>query len=234
LITGEQGKRGTGSRLIKDPVRIPVPTPLKSIVAGLPFSIGIDRAGSVWMWGASTDARFLPEQSDLVGDGQFAARKVFGIPPAKTVAGLGRTYVVTEQGELRIWGITQPSGAKNPSGSRVPHRVQGICPVESVSASSDVVFAICQDGRVYRDIVPGYRAPSGKPCRFTFCTDIAEVDEWKELLHLKDIRTLLVTTAAYEIALINQHGFAYRGRLDGTEFVLEPSYRLEGPLDLEP
>jgi len=88
LITGQKGERDPSGRLIprliERPIKIPLSAPLKYIAIGFPHSIGIDRKGTVWLWGAHNDQNFLPKDTETYTNGKFVARKVLNIPPVQS------------------------------------------------------------------------------------------------------------------------------------------------------
>ncbi|MBR0872977.1 hypothetical protein JQ633_21655 [Bradyrhizobium tropiciagri] len=233
LITTQKVERDRSGRLtrrlIKSPVRIPVPAPLKAITVGFPHSIGIDRTGNVWLWGGIDKPDFQPERSDLVVDDKFIARKVLGIPPALSATAEGPTFVVTDGGELWSWG-TRNIASASPTSTREPHKIEGICQVKSVSSASSMVAAVCEDGTVYKMIFPG--APV-YDCES--CGKVVAAERWEVAPQVKDIKVLhLAYPSNSAVSMIDHFGSTFLAPSFGPGVFLPPRDKIIGPVNIDP
>ena len=214
--------------LLKSPVRIPVPVALQWVSIENLAGIGIDRAGGVWTWGTPDRPYAQPADNQAVAAGQMVFRKAGGVPPARAATTQGQTYVVTENDELWLWGIVKRNGSE-PFGTRQPHKVDGICPVSSVSVTSGIVAVLCRDGSIYREIWPGTAVyPPCLSCKDRIVTE----EKWEQVPFLSMLRRLHLSDWGYGLALIDRVGNAYR--FDGAEpgSLFRPLEQLEGPLGL--
>ena len=238
LITGQRGERDPSGRqiprLIKSPIRIPVPVPLKAVAVGFPHSIGIDRTGDVWLWGGNDQSQFLPERSEASTNGKFVARKVLGIPPAQSAVADGRTFVVTDTGELWSWGITKFEPMP-PSGTHVPHKIEGICRVKYVSSGSSMVAAVCEDGAVYKMIFPGMSSLSGEKSCET-CGRFITEERWDREQSVKDVEALHLAffPSNAAVSMIDRSGSVYLGPSFGPGVFLPARERIIGPVNIDP
>jgi YD repeat-containing protein len=222
LITSRHGERGARSRLIKSPIQIPVPTPLKAIAVGTPHAMGIDRAGGVWIWSGNNSLEFQPEQSELTSRGTFVTRKVIGLPPARSGKALGQSYVVTDKGELWSWGVGELNHV--PSGRREVHRIEEVCPIRSAAFNGGLIVVVCDDGSIQRMLLPGVSR------RLPMMIE----ERWEKIEGFSDVERVHVATSAFAVSLITRSGAVYRGGLVGAEDMLSPAHQMIGPLNLNP
>jgi hypothetical protein len=187
---------------------------------GSPHALAVDQAGAVWIWSNDDPPDALPEEAETIASGPVTFRKVAGLPPARAAAAMagqyrggGASYVVTENDELWEFGIIKVNPAET-AGGKQPHRIEGLCPVASVSVSTDQAVALCQDGSVY------------KQPRYDFLSRGGE--EWEREGRRDDVLSLHVDSIGpFHIALIDKSGAAWRGYTDST-------VQLIGPLRLDP
>jgi hypothetical protein len=237
LITGQKGERDPSGRqiprMIKSPIQIPVPVPLKAVTVGFPHSIGIDREGNVWLWGGEGQPEYQPERSEVSTHDNFIARKVLGIPPAQSAAADGRTFVVTDAGELWSWGITKLDAAP-PNGTRVPHKVEGLCAVKSVSSGSAMAATVCKDGALYKMVFPSTPSISGDQSCET-CSPITD-EHWDREPLMKDVEVLHLAffPSNAAVSMIDRSGAVYFGHFSGPRVFLPPGERFVGPVNIDP
>lgn len=130
-------------RLVRTPTRIPLPAPMSSISAATSHVGAVDRIGHVWMWGGGeffSDVHAPGE--DYPRPNGFVARKVSGIPPARSI---DSGYVITRTGEVWRWGISRVNGVR---GSVIPNRVPGLSDAVALSAIGFFTAIMDQDGIV--------------------------------------------------------------------------------------
>jgi hypothetical protein len=219
--------------LVSSPVRIPLPGAVRSIAVGSsPRALAIDTAGAAWIWDRDVPSDALPEETETVTTGQMTFTKVAGLPPVRSAAsatgpaGGGTSYVVTENDEVWSWGIIKVNGpetAGGPStemvGTRRPHRIEGLCPVVSLSIAREMAVALCRDGSVFKQSrisLPGQMGAA-----------------WEREQSAKDVLSLHIEGSPFNVVLIDRSGAAWRGAL-GNPKLPSPLASLTGPLHLEP
>jgi hypothetical protein len=202
-------------RLIESPIRISAPAPLRSIAVGSPHALAVDQAGAVWIWSNDDPPDALPVEAETIANGPITFRKVAGLPPARSAAAMagqykggGASYVVTENDELWEFGIIKVNPV-NTAGSKQPHRIEGLCPVASVSVSTDQAVALCRDGSVYKQPRYDFLSPGG--------------EEWEREAKRSEVLALHVDSIGpFNIALIDKAGAAWRGHTDSAGQLIGP------------
>jgi hypothetical protein len=227
-ITGPVIEYAKKSRVIKTPVSITFPLPLKWIGSDH-FPAGIDHQGNVWIWSSRSIQQLRP--IDIVV-GERAFEKVTGIPPARSVTTSKPVYVVTEEGQLWSWD----------EDNRVSQQIERFCRVRSVSGggafAGHMVVAVCEDGSLYRM----YERGASKRDGCNHCPrSAAEEEKWEKLESVKNVAVLHLGSYLSNAALIDRLGTAFSTLPPVTLFEgelyskdLKAKHRNSAPLNLDP